>query len=722
MKLYIISNRLPLRVEKNDEGDFKFQRSEGGLATGLGSMDIQIETHWIGWPGIYLDDEAERQEVTRELEKFNFHPVFLSEAQIENYYLGYSNSIIWPLCHYFYGNIEYETQYWTTYKEVNTLFAETAKPFIHSDDIVWVHDYQLMLLPKMIRSHSTSASIGYFHHIPFPSYELFRILPERAEILEGLLGADLIGFHTHDYMRHFISAAERVLGLEFVLDKVAIEHRNAHVAVYPMGINYNLYHDAILDPIVQLKAEELHHNYGFKKLILSVDRLDYSKGLLHRLKGFAQFLKHHPEYLGKISMVMVLVPSRDSVGRYLELKTRVDETIGGINGDYSTLDWTPIHYVYGSLDFEDLVALYHIADIALVTPLRDGMNLVAKEYVAAKRENTGVLILSEMAGAAIELNDAIIVNPNSLDEIEQAILSALEMEEAEQIYRIKKMQHSISQKTVKAWASSFILELQRIGLRNEANDRKQIRPDRLLKIKKAYKKADTRLILLDYDGTLSAFKKVPEEAFPTSEILKTLQMLARDPKNKLVISSGRDVATLDKWLGHLPIDMAAEHGAFYKEAGVWHQKERLSFWDDEILNIINEFVDKTPLSRLEIKDTALVWHYRKVDAWLASLREQQLIQALFAACSRNKLQIMRGNKIVEVKSPEFSKGAEAKRLLKNEKFNFILAIGDDTTDEDMFAALPKSAYTIKIGGPNTVARYYMQSQKEVLPGIQFLME
>src|SRR5665647_2690848 len=316
MKLFIISNRLPLKVTRNEDQSFEYQRSEGGLATGLGSLEVTIEKHWIGWPGIFLDSKEERKEVTKHLEAFNYHPVFLSEKQIVNYYEGYSNSILWPLCHYFYSFVEYDTNYWETYKEVNLLFASIASGFIKPGDMVWVHDYQLMLLPKMIRERTKAGGIGYFHHIPFPSYELFRVLPERAEILDGLLGADLIAFHTHDYMRHFISAVERVMELEFRLDKVLIDYRMVHVGAYPMGINYLQYYDAILNPVIQEKARELRQNYGENKLVLSVDRLDYSKGVLHRLKGFVHFLENHPEYHGKVSLVMLLVPSRDSVGRY----------------------------------------------------------------------------------------------------------------------------------------------------------------------------------------------------------------------------------------------------------------------------------------------------------------------------------------------------------------------------------------------------------------------
>lgn len=722
MRLFIISNRLPLKVTRNEDQSFEYQRSEGGLATGLGSLEVTIEKHWIGWPGIFLDSKEERKEVTKHLEAFNYHPVFLSEKQIVNYYEGYSNSILWPLCHYFYSFVEYDTNYWETYKEVNLLFASIASGFIKPGDMVWVHDYQLMLLPKMIRERTKAGGIGYFHHIPFPSYELFRVLPERAEILDGLLGADLIAFHTHDYMRHFISAVERVMELEFRLDKVLIDYRMVHVGAYPMGINYLQYYDAILNPVIQEKARELRQNYGENKLVLSVDRLDYSKGVLHRLKGFVHFLENHPEYHGKVSLVMLLVPSRDSVGRYAELKTKVDERIGFINGMYSTINWTPIHYFYHSLEFEELAALYHIADIALVTPLRDGMNLVAKEYVASKRDKPGVLILSEMAGAAVELSDAIVINPNNPEAIEWALLDALEMSREEQFAKMEKMQKVISRQTVKKWANDFITELTRICLRNKENDRKRILPNRLKPLCQSYRMAEKRLMILDYDGTLSPFKNKPEDAFPTSELLQMLTQLASDARNRVVISSGRDMQTLEKWLGHLPLDMAAEHGAFYKENGVWNRKTSTISWDDEILQIFQEFLDKTPQSKLEIKDTALVWHFRKVDAWLASIREQQLINALIKPCAHLHLQIMRGNKILEVKSPIYNKGVEAKRLLQGNSFDFILAIGDDTTDEDTFNALPNSAYSVKVGGPCKSANYYLLSQAETLPMLQSLIK
>jgi len=536
MKLFIIANRLPVKAQKTANGHFEFTRSEGGLATGLASLEMDIEIHWIGWPGIFIDNIQERQDIQNQLESMNFHPVFLTEPQIRNYYEGYSNSTLWPLCHYFYTFVEYENLYWETYKEVNMLFSLKTSELATSGDVVWIHDYQLMLAPKMLRDLSQGLNIGYFLHIPFPSYELFRILPERAEILNGLLGADLIAFHTHDYMRHFISTAERVMSLHFELDKVLYSNRVVQVDSIPMGINFELYNNAILNPVIKKKAEQFRMEYGHHKLILSVDRLDYSKGIMHRLKGFTRFLEDNPGYHEKVSLVMVVVPSRSNVRRYAKLKKSIDEAIGAINGKYSTIHWTPIYYFYYGFQFEELVALYHIADIALVSPLRDGMNLVAKEYVAAKRNNPGVLILSEMAGASAQLSDALTINPNDVNQISSALRIAMEMPVEQQLIAMQGMRESVAFHTVNRWAELFINQLMAIRRKNLENDMKRMTGENVEKICKAYRKSKKRLLILDYDGTLSPFRDRPRDAVPTSETLDLIGNLIAELKNKIVIS------------------------------------------------------------------------------------------------------------------------------------------------------------------------------------------
>lgn len=720
MRLFIISNRLPLKAQRIEK-ELRFSRSEGGLATGLDSLEMSVEKYWIGWPGMYAENEGEKEKIRLYLEKFHFSPVFLSPGQIHDYYEGYSNSTVWPLCHYFFSYVQYDRSFWQAYREVNQLFCEVAVSLIRADDIVWIQDYQLMLLPAMLRTYFPTVSIGYFHHIPFPSYELFRVLPEKAEVLKGLLGADLIAFHTHDYMRHFSIAVQRVCQLNFRFGEVRLVNRIVHADAFPMGINYQLYYDSILKPEVEGALRLLSQNLGKYKLILTVDRLDYSKGILHRLKGFELFLEKHPDYWEKVSLVMIIVPSRDQVQKYADLKMKMEEMIGTINGKYATLNWTPIHYFYHGFPFEELVALYHLADIALVTPLRDGMNLVAKEYVAAKRDRAGILILSEMAGAAIELPEAILINPNDINEIEKAICKALQMPVQEQLKKLRRMQQVISRQTVNKWAADFVAELGNIRRRNDVLCRKLIESDLRARIRTAYAKALHRLIMLDYDGTLVGFAEEPQEAVPGTELYEILGALTGDSKNKVVICSGRDQETLERWFGHLSLEMAAEHGAFYKTQGKWLQNVHGELWNEEILNLLQQIIDKTPGSMLEIKRTSVVWHYRNVNNWLACVREKQLIDSLRKPCEHLGLHIMRGNKIVEIKSPACTKGSVVRKLLEKGNYDFMMAIGDDTTDEDMFQAMPASAVTIKIGELSDNARYNLAEQSQTLPFLRALL-
>ncbi|MCD8349348.1 MAG: bifunctional alpha,alpha-trehalose-phosphate synthase (UDP-forming)/trehalose-phosphatase [Planctomycetaceae bacterium] len=716
MKYVIISNRLPVTVKHTPSG-LQFSRSGGGLATGLDSLKTDVPKHWLGWCGVHVDEASEREAIDAKLAEDLLHPVYLSQRQIEEFYEGYSNSTIWPLCHYFYSYIVYNEKYRRAYWEVNELFCQEALKVVEPGDLVWVQDYQLMLLPAMIRERVPDVGIGYFHHIPFPSYELFRCLPERSDILRGLLGADLVGFHTHDYMRHFISAAYRVLNVECQVNEVQLFDRVSETEAFPMGINYDLYHNAITTPAVETIAEGMRAIAGDTKVVLSVDRLDYSKGILVRLRSFANFLENHPEFRGKASLVMVVVPSRDTVEMYADLKTDIDREVGALNGRFASVGWIPVHYFYRSFSFNELAALYHTADVALVTPLRDGMNLVAKEYVAAKRDKPGVLILSEMAGAADELRQAIIVNPTDTKQIEEALLQALTMSEDDQMAALRPMQELLERRTVDVWAQEFMDELRRAKDRNDRLKSKFLGDERIGEIHDRYCQAARRLLVFDYDGTLAPFVSDPKLAVPSEELRIALGRLAGDEANTIVISSGRDKKTLDTWFPDPSIRLSAEHGAFFRESGEWHGDYGQMVWGDDIMAIVQRVTDHTPGSHIENKQTSLVWHYRDVANWLAELRVTQLINALMRPCALAGLQVMRGKKIVEIKVPEFNKGQEIRRLLDGGPYDFILAMGDDVTDEDMFSALDCTAITIKVGRFSDTASYCIPRQKDVYPFI-----
>ncbi len=385
-KLHIVSNRLPFSISyQNDEP--LLEPSVGGLATGMNSVYKDFNGKWIGWPGIASDTKTKQELKTVEslLAKEGCESVHLTEREVEDFYEGFCNNTIWPLFHYFAQYVDFHSEYWEAYVAVNQKFADKVLEVVEDEDYVWVHDYQLMLVPEMIKSKRPNITIGYFLHIPFPSYEVFRILPWRKELLKGLLGADLIGFHTYDYERHFLSSVRRLFGYEITFNEVHIDDRIILADAFPMGIDYDKFADAAkqIHQTPLKERSEVHkelEKYFLmdpdRKLVLSIDRLDYSKGIPNRLRAFGKFLENHPEYHGKVTLVLLSVPSRNNVIHYQRLKSEVEELVGSINGLYGNINYTPIWYFYRSMPFNNLVELYSMSDVALITPVRDGMNLV----------------------------------------------------------------------------------------------------------------------------------------------------------------------------------------------------------------------------------------------------------------------------------------------------------------------------------------------------------
>ena len=451
LRLVVISNRLPVTPIIEDE-QVTYRQSIGGLATGIstylaasntGLSPVFSEYLWVGYVGISdsnVSKDIKEQIQTTLLKDYHCYPIFLLNDLYNNFYEGFCNKIIWPLFHYFPDKVVYNPEYWTAYKQVNEIYCDILMQVMMNDDILWVQDYQLMLLPLLIRKRFRQSSIGYFLHIPFPSFELFQTLPSKwvNELLNGILGADLIGFHTFDYSQHFLRCVFRMLGHEHNLGQISTNNRLIKVETFPMGINFKKFSAAALhDPVVEQARLQLREQFTNVKVIFSIDRLDYSKGILQRLQGYEKFLEMYPQWNEKVVLVLVVAPSRINIGDYQLMKYQIDEHVGRINGKFGKIHWTPIVYQAQSLTFEPLVALYSISDIALVTPLRDGMNLIAKEYVASRADSTGVLILSKMAGASAELGEAILVNPNHVEEIAEAIDEALEMPIEKQIQRMK---------------------------------------------------------------------------------------------------------------------------------------------------------------------------------------------------------------------------------------------------------------------------------------------
>jgi trehalose 6-phosphate synthase/phosphatase len=709
-RLLIVSNRLPLTIQER-KGDLHVEPSVGGLATGLRSWYKSSPSLWIGWAGIGRKQIKRETDIMERLLAENCHPVSLSQHDVEAYYHGMCNRTIWPLFHYFPLYAEYSEDFWQAYERVNTAFANVVSGIARPNDIIWIHDYHLMLVPKLLRERLPKATMGFFLHIPFPSFEIFRLLPWRKQILEGLLGADLVGFHTYDYTAHFLDSVHRLLGYEVAMGQTSVADRVVKADAFPMGINYEQYSNAAQDPRVQAERKRFRKKLGDCRVILSVDRLDYTKGIPQRLEAFSAFLDKNPKFKRKVIFVLLVVPSRTRVERYVQLKKQVDGLVGEINGKHGTIGWMPIWYLYRSLPFHHLAALYSLADVALVTPLRDGMNLVAKEYMTTKPDGKGVLILSETAGAAQELGEAIIINANNREELAQTLAKALEIPEQEQMERNRIMQNRLRRYDVVRWANEFMDKLLSTKKLQREKEEKVLTYEMQKQLASDFQKSNKALLLLDYDGTLVPFSPKPVEAMPRAKLLRLLKKLAKKPGTEVVLISGRDKDTLESWFGDLDVELVAEHGVWIKEkGGVWEAIENLtSDWKEEVYPILESWVDKTPGSFTEEKEFSLGWHYRKSNARLGELRARELKNNLSNTIADLDLQVLEGNKVVEVKNTDINKGHAASRSISREKWDFILALGDDWTDEDTFKALPSTAWSIKVGIGASAARFRLSS-------------
>ncbi|MGC9529769.1 MAG: bifunctional alpha,alpha-trehalose-phosphate synthase (UDP-forming)/trehalose-phosphatase [Candidatus Bipolaricaulaceae bacterium] len=718
-KLIIVSNRLPVNIERAG-GKLRATPSVGGLATGLGSFYQSQDSVWVGWPGVAADElsEPERATIATQLEQHSCRPVFLSRDELQSYYYGFCNTTIWPLFHYFPQYTEYHQDTWEAYKGVNAAFCQAVAECADPGDTIWVQDYHLLLLPGLIRERIPQAKIGFFLHIPFPSSELFRLLPWRNELMEHLLGADLIGFHTYDYVRHFLASVRRTLGYgQFPGGQLLVRagSRVVKVDAYPMGIDYAHFERLAAQPEVQAEARRIGDQVGGRRVILSLDRLDYTKGLVERLQAYDHFLAAYPQYRGEVTLVLKAIASRTGVPQYQTLKEQLDELVGRINGKYGSLEWVPIWYLYRFLPERELVALYALADVALLTPVRDGMNLIAKEFLAAKADGRGVLILSEMAGAAKELPEALIVNPNNREEIAQAIHTALTMPPEEQRERNASLRKRLRRYHVVRWAQDYMSGLESVKRLQGKLAARKLAPRYQQQLVDAWPAARRRLLLLDYDGTLVPFADRPQASQPDQELLADLRALAAIDGTQVVIISGRDRDTLDRWLGPLRVGMVAEHGVWLRDSGEeWRTIEPLlAEWKDEIRPLLQLYVDRTPGSSVEEKDYSLVWHYRRVDEAFARVRVGELREDLAPFITGRNLEVVEGNRVLEVKNAGVNKGRAAAEWLSQGDWEFILAVGDDTTDEDTFAALPEGAYSVRVGVVPSQARFNLDSPRQV---------
>ncbi len=726
-RLFIVSNRLPVTINvRKEQIDVKV--SSGGLVSAIsGYLDNNSEnainkftdTFWVGVAGC---GAGVWEKVSNQIPEDNFKclPVFISKRTYDQYYNGFSNSVIWPLFHYFPSFVEFNDAGFEKYMEANEIFLATLTEHAKPGDYIWIHDYHLMPLAKMIRDRIPGITIGFFLHIPFPSYEVFRIMPTpwQEHIVLGLLGADLIGFHTIDNASHFLTSVQMILGMDNEMHILRHQNRLIKVDVFPISIDFNKFFNAYDRAEVANIRKTLQNRFSGKKVIFSVDRLDYTKGVYNRLRAFELFLKTYPEYTGKVVFILVTVPSRDNISKYAERKKMIDEFVGQFNSSIGTIHWQPIVYQYNSLEFDELIAMYTFCDLALVTPLRDGMNLVAKEFIASRKDQKGVLVLSEMAGAARELTDALTINPNDIVEMGIKIKKGLEMDEEEQTKRIGIMQQRIKQYDINAWADDFLSQLRAIKEKQKEFEIKFIDEDTGAMLLGKYAIAKKRLLLLDYDGTLIPFSPMPGMAVPDQRLLDLLNALSKNKDNTVYLISGRDSSTLDGWFGDIPVNIVAEHGAKFKvDGGKWRSEiDSPAKWKKRVESIMEIYVKRCSGSFIEKKDYSIAWHYRNANAEQGKLRASELYLQLEGYINNLGLQVILGNKVIEVRSSGISKGYATQKILKDQDYDFILSCGDDTTDEDMFRELANldHAFSIKIGQEASFAKYNLEGPEMVI--------
>lgn len=731
-RLINISNRLPFTIEKKEEA-ICVRQSSGGLVSAIKSYfekeDPGVQKfHSKVWVGS-VDTDSATWQLAKEQgllpEDFVIEPVFPDAKEYELYYNGFANSTLWPLFHYFPFLAEYKKESFDAYKAINELFAEKIAAIYEPGDLIWVHDYQLMLLPQLVRKRIPEAAIGFFLHIPFPSYELFRLLPTqwKKDLIEGVLGADLVGFHTHDYVQYFIQSAKMILHAESQYNTLSYENRSVQIDLFPIGIDYKKFRDACTDETVVAIATRLEEKFYNQRLIFSVDRLDYTKGLEYRLDAYDLFLQEYPQWREKVTFVLNVIPSRDAIQTYLNRKKNIEEKVSTINGKYSTLQWQPLLYRYNHLGFDELCALYQTADVALITPLRDGMNLVAKEYIASTIDK-GVLVLSELTGAASELNEALLVNPTDLNEVAASIHTALTMPAIEQRSRISYMKKRLQDYDVFKWISEFINTLKNVKKEQSQQLERVLSRAATEKILEAYHRAGKRCLLLDYDGTLTPIQKIPSMARPSQAALQLLEQLSNSDQNEVIVISGRDAGTLEEWLGHLPITLVAEHGAFVRMKGEeWKETVTVGTeWKEQVRPLMQLFVDRCAGSFIEEKKNTLAWHYRNTHPELGFGRSRELKNGLAQLLANTPLQVIDGNKVLEVRMTGVDKGASAINMINTIQPEFILCIGDDTTDEDMFRMLRDKGFTIKVCKGSTAAEFTIVSQNEVIPFLQLFAQ
>ena len=658
------------------------------------------------------------------LAEHNLVPVFLTRDEEEDFYGRVCNETLWPLFHYFPGRLRITPEAWARYVEVNERFARTILEHCEPTGRVWVHDFHLMLVPGMLRRLLPRLSIGFFLHIPFPSSEIYRLLPAREEILHGLLGADYISFQVGDYARHFRSSCLRILGIDSEPDWLELDGRRVGIGVDPIGIDVQGFREALADPETARLLGVLERQYAGRRLVLGVERLDYTKGIPQRLAAFERFLELDPSRAQTTTMIQVLVPSRLASPEYQAQRDEIELLIARINGRFGQPGITPVEYLHRDMSKPALAALYRRADVLLVTALRDGMNLVAQEYVLCQSEPglpgrwRGALVLSELAGSAQVLPGALLVNPWDIEGIVARLGHALELPARVRQRRLEMMSKRVELLDTRRWSEGFLTRLGRYS-RRERRPRRPPTVDGALteRLARRFARARRRTILLDYDGTLRELEPHPDLAQPTTEIRSLLRTLAALPETSVHIVSGRRRRNLEQWFGRLPVHLCAEHGYLAREpGGEWVTLVDLDLsWIRPIERLLRRVAADVPGAHVERKSCSVAWHYREAEPEYGAWRAHELLNDLHQHLQSAPAEILSGRLVIEVRALGVDKGVYVRRLFPEgrDPGHFVIGLGDDRTDHDLFAALPAGAVAAHVGGLQPTTRLVEGRREDV---------
>ncbi|QDZ24229.1 alpha,alpha-trehalose-phosphate synthase [Chloropicon primus] len=737
-RLIIVANRLPFSAFKGLAGDWKLQVSPGGLVSALTCVEGYSLT-WVGWPGQFIE-ETERESLKEAFGKKDCCPVYLDADTTDLFYNGYCNSILWQLFHYIalqqegtLSETETVQDQYEAYKRANEEFMKAVMSQYQEGDIVWVHDYHLMLLPALLKEEMPDMKVGWFLHTPFPSSEIFRTLPQRDDILMGVLRADLVGFHTYDYARHFVSSCCRILGLEGTLDGIENAHMGTitRVAVFPIGIDPDKWINELDTPSVQARILEMRGQFSGRKVLLGVDRLDMVKGIPQKLLAFEKFLEENPEWRSHVLLVQIAVPSRKDVPEYQKLTSGVHEMVGRINGRFGSLTQNPIHFLDCSLDFHNLCALYSVTDVLVVSSLRDGMNLVSYEFVACQsKESPGVLVLSEFAGAAQSLGaGAILSNPYNVNELSNAIAYALKMSDGERQQRHRQNFMHVKVHTAQAWGETFISELHDTHI--EAALRTMHIPPKLniFTLADHYRTSKSRLIVMGYNATLTTsanpkaqanhhhkFDQIRTLTQISEEVKSYLSSIVSQPDTEVLVVSGSERYKLERIFEGVNVWLAAENGIFlkppFKEWELVLENVNLE-WMESVQLVFDYFCERTPRSYVDTRETSLVWNCKYADIDFGRNQMRDMLQHLWTGSISNaQVEILRGAKSVEARPLGVTKGGTVQRIIQaisqatSIKPDFILCAGHFMhRDEDLFSYFDKPTEEFAEGLPTLAATF-----------------